>query len=241
MATRAAFAKKIATLELSHAERAIAFLWYYRQTQEFDERTASELANDLHDDGFPKPQVSKLHSALMRSRFTNKGKREKTFQIDLRRLQKLDEKYSDLLDTKKVEVSDSVIPNEWVAGTRVYLEKMVYQINGSFDSGFYDSCAVLCRRLMESLLIEIYVSQKRHHEIQDGRTFHRLEKIIGYASSDKSLTLGRNTPKTMLEVKQLGDTAAHDRVYITHETDITLIRARLRKMIQELLHAAGIA
>ena len=119
------------------------------------------------------------------------------------------------------------------------MEKMVHQINGSFDSGFYDCCAVLCRRLMESLLVEIYISQKRHHEIQNDGTFYKLEKIINYAKSDKVLTLGGNTPNTMMEIKQLGDTAAHNRVYVTHQTDITLVRARLRTMIQELLHAAG--
>ena len=240
MSTRSAFAEEIANLELTHAQRAIAFLWYYRQSQEFDERTASELANDLHDEGFPKPHISKLHSALMRSHFTNKGKREKTFQVDLRKLEKLDEKYDDFLDVKRVDVSDSVIPNEWVAGTRVYLEQMVHQINGSFDSGFYDCCAVICRRLMESLLIEIYISRTRHHEIQSSGVFYGLDKIISHAQSDGTLTLGRNTPKTMMDVKQLGDTAAHDRVYITHQTDITAIRARLRRMIQDLLHAAGI-
>lgn len=240
MSTRASFAKKIASIDLTHAERAIAFLWYYRQTQEFDERSASELANDLHDLGFPKPVITKLHSSLMRSSFTNKGKREKTFQIDLRKLDKLDEKYGDLLDIKKVEVSDAVIPNDWVAGTRVYLEQMVHQINGSFDSGFYDCCAILCRRLMESLLIEIYISQKRHHEIQTDGVFKSLEKVIGYATLDTKLTLNRNTPKTMVEVKRLGDTAAHDRTYITHQTDITLLRQRLRKMIYDLLTTAGI-
>ena len=51
MADRSRFAKGIASLELSHTDRAISFLWYYRQTQEFEERTASELANDLHDEG----------------------------------------------------------------------------------------------------------------------------------------------------------------------------------------------
>lgn len=240
MANRSDFAKNIAELKLAHSERAIAFLWYYRQSQEFEERTASELANDLHDEGFPKPPVSRLHTALTRSRFTIKGKREKTFQVDLRKLNQLDEKYSDFFDIKKVEVSDAVIPNEWVAGTRVYLEQMVHQINGSFDAGFYDCCAILCRRIMESLLIEIYISQKRHQEIQNTGVFLSLEKIINHAISDSTLTLGRNTPKTMMEIKQLGDTAAHDRVYITHKTDITAIRARLRRVIQDLLHATGI-
>jgi len=238
--TRTEFAQKIAELGLSHVERAIAFLWYYRQTQEYEERTASELANDIHDEGFPKPQVSRLHKSLTKSRLSIKGRRHRTFQVDVRKLQRLDEKYGNYLKIKKVEVSDAVIPNEWVKNTRPYLERLVHQINGSYDSGFYDCCAVLCRRLMESLLVEIYVSQKRHREIQNNGVFLPLEKIINYTKLDEKLVLSRNTPKTMNEVKLLGDTAAHDRTYITHQTDVDDVKPKLRRIIQELLSIAGI-
>ncbi len=240
MATRAGFSKKLASLGLSHTERAIAILWYYRQTQEFEERTASELANDLHDDGYPKPNISRLHADLTRNRCTIKGRRKKTFQLDLRKLHDLDEKYLGLLDIKKVQVTSSIIPVEWVSGTRIYLEQIVHQINGSYDYGFYDCCAVLCRRLMESLILEIYISKKRHHEIQKDGVFFALEKVINHIKSDKTLVLGRNTPKNMLEMKQLGDTAAHDRVYITHKSDIDDIKAKYRRVIQELLAESGI-
>ena len=38
MADRSSFSKAIASFESSHTDRAIALLWYYRQTQEFEER-----------------------------------------------------------------------------------------------------------------------------------------------------------------------------------------------------------
>lgn len=41
-----------------------------------------------------------------------------------------------------IEPSDSVLPRELFSGTRGYIEKVVRQINGSFDCGFYDCCAV---------------------------------------------------------------------------------------------------
>lgn len=240
MADRARFAKSVAPLELSHTERAIAFLWYYRQMQDFEERTASELANDLHDEGFPKPNVTRLKRDLGRSRLTIKGRRAGSFQIDVRRLSDLEEKYGQFLKTKKVAVQDSVIPNDWVKGTRVYLERLVHQINGSYEYGFYDACAAMSRRLMESLIIEVYIYDGRHHEIQNGGVFLGLEKLIAHVRADNKLTLGRNTPKTMTEVKQLGDTAAHDRVYITSKQDINDLRPRYRRMLQDLLAACGI-
>jgi hypothetical protein len=240
MADRSRFAKGIASLTLSHTDRAIAFLWYYRQTQEFEERTASELANDLHDEDFPKPNVTRLNHDLARSRLTIKGRRSGAFQIDLRRLADLEEKYGQFLRMKEVDVQDSVIPNDWAKGTRVYLERLVHQINGTYDYGFYDACATLSRRLMESLIIEVYIYENRQHEIQTNGVFLGLEKLIAHVRADKQLTLGRNTPKTMTEVKQLGDTAAHDRVYITSKQDIDDMLARYRRMLQDLLAACGI-
>lgn len=240
MNSRSEFARRLAEHDLSHSERAVAFLWYYRQTQEYEERSTSELANDLRDEGFPKPHVTRLAEDLKRNRNTVRGKRPGTFQLDLRRLSALDKKYLPLLGIKQVEVSGSLLPPEFLAATRSYLEKLVYQINGSYDFRFYDACAVLCRRLMESLIIEVYISKGRHHEIQQGGVFLPLDKLLAYIKSDKSISLGRGTPKTMDDVKQAGDTAAHDRTYITQQIDIDDIKGRYRKMISEFIVLAGI-
>lgn len=240
MADRSGFTKGIASLKLSHTERAIALLWYYRQTQEYEERTAYDIANDLHDEHFPKPNTTRLNRDLAHSRYTIKGRRKGAFQIDVRRLADLEKTYGQFLQTKKVDVRDSVIPIAWVKDTRVYLERVVHQINGSYDYGFYDACATMSRRLMESLIIEIYIHNKRHHDIQNNGVFMGLERLIAHIRADSNLTLGRNTPKTMTEVKQLGDTAAHDRVYVTNKQDIDDMLARYRRMVQDLLVASGI-
>lgn len=240
METRSNFARKLAEQDLTHLDRAIVLLLYYRHSQEFEERTASELANDLQELGFPKPRVDRLHTSLTRSRSVVRGRRNQTFQIDLRRLSRLDDKYGELLTVKKVEVSDAIIPMDWVAGTRTYLERLVHQINGCYDSGFYDACAVLCRRLLETLIIEIYVASRRHHEIQSNNVFLPLERLINFIRADGSIPLGRNTPKTMEDVKQLGDVGAHDRRYITVQQDIDDLKARYRRAINELLSLSKI-
>jgi len=240
MTSRADFSRKLANLPLSHVDRAIALLWYYRHTQEYEERTAKDLASDLQEEGFPRPNVTRLKGDLRRSRFTIKGRREGSFQIDVRKVSDLEQNYEDFLRTKRVVVSGSVIPSEWVAGTRRYLEQLVHQINGCYEFGFYDACAALARRFMESLIIEVYVNQKRHHEIQSNGVFLPLERLIGVITSDKQISLGRNTQKTMIETKQLGDTAAHDRVYVTPQIDIDDHKVKYRRMIQELLEKANI-
>jgi hypothetical protein len=240
MKTRAEFARAIAGLTLSHVDRAVALLWYYRHTQEYEERSASELAGDLHDEGFPKPNVTRLASDLKRSASTVRGKRQGTFQVDVRRLKVLDDTYLPILGARQVKVVGAVLTPESVAGTRPYLEKLVHQINGAYDYGFFDACAVLCRRLMESLVIEIYLSRGRHGEIQQNGVFVSLDRLLARIKGDGTLALGRATPKTMDEVKQIGDTAAHDRTYITQQGDIDDLKSRYRKLISELLVLAGI-
>jgi len=240
MASRSEFSRHLAELNLSHTDRAVAFLYYYRETQEFEERSASDLSGDLHEEGFPKPNGARLRVGLSKSRFTTRGSQSELYQLDVRRIGELEALYGQLLKLRKVAVSKYLIPPEWVAGTRRYLEQMVYQINAAYEYGMYDASAVLSRRLMESLIIEIYIHEKRHHDIQVGGVFLMLDKLISHITTDKKISLSRNAPKTMREIKQLGDTAAHDRTYITSQVDIDDLKARYRRLIQELLSNAGI-
>lgn len=240
MRTRADFAQALAKKELSHVDRAIALLWYYRHSQEYEERSASELATDLRDEGFPKPNVTRLASDLQRSRQTARGRRPGTFQLDVRHVSTLDDSYLPLLGTKRVKVSGAILPAEAVAGTRGYLEQLAHQINGTYDLGFFDACAVLCRRLMESLVIEVYVHLGRHHDIQQNGVFVPLDRLLTQLKNDRTIVLGRTIPKTMDDVKRLGDAAAHDRTYITPQVDIDDLKARYRKMIAELLRLSGV-
>jgi len=240
MANRSDFSRNLAQLDLTHVDRAVAFLYYYRETQEFEERSASDLAADLHEEGFPRPNVTRLREALSRSRFTTRGSKPDVFKLDLRRLEEITEIYEALLDRRKVSVSGHIVPPEWVAGTRTYLEQMVYQINAAYEYGMYDASAVLSRRLMESLIIEIYIHENRHHSIQSNGVFYMLDRLISHITSDTQVQFSRNVPRTMQEIKQLGDTAAHDRTYITPQIDIDDIKARYRRLIRELLTKAGI-
>ena len=240
MASREDFSAKLAQLDIQHVDRAVAFLWYYRATQTFDERSASELASDLHEEGFSKPNVTRLQQELRRSKYTVGGSRTGTFQIDIRKLKELDKRFQSFLNVPEIKVDDLILPSEWVAGTRSYLERMVLQINGSYQFGFFDSCAVICRRLMESLIIEVYISQNRQLEIQTSGVFVGLERLIAYIRADKKINLSRNSPSTMDDIKQIGDTAAHDRTYITQPVDVNDLKIRYRHLILELLTISGI-
>ena len=115
MVTRQQFAQRLAKLHLSHTDRAVALLWFYRETQSFDDRSPSELASDLHDEDFPKPNVTRLALDLKRSRYTIAGNRKGTLQIDARKVDDLNQKYLALLDVPDVQVKGEYLPPEWTA------------------------------------------------------------------------------------------------------------------------------
>jgi len=100
----------------------------------------------LREEGFPKPNVSRLKDDMSKSRFTVKGNQKGTFQIDVRRLSDLEKNYGGLFKSKSVAVSGRIIPLDWVSGTRRYLEDLVHQINGTYEYGFYDARSTYTRR-----------------------------------------------------------------------------------------------
>ncbi len=240
MVTRAHFARAIAQLGLTHVDRAVAFLYFYSVTQAFEERSLQELAADLAEEAFPKPHIARLRRDLRQSRFTIRGSRKDTFRVDIRCLSELEDRFSQILKRRPIPQSDSVIPSSMVNGTRLYLERMVSQINACYDGNFFDACAVLCRRLMESLILEVYIRRGRHAEIQQDGIFLGLDRLIGIICADRGMALNRNTHRIMVDMKQVGDTAAHDRVYITQQRDIDDLKIRYRRMIDELLNLAGV-
>lgn len=240
MSDRKYFVDKIAQLDLTRAEQAIALLWFYRQNQDFEERSASELAKDLADEQLGKPNVTQLHKDLSKSKQTVKGRRPKTFQIHAKYLQELNTKYDQFLNSRPLVDSSSVIPSAMFQGTKPYFERLVLEINAAYDATLYDCSAVIIRRLLESLIIEVYISKKMVHEIRQNNSFLMLEALIGKLVNNQAIFIGRNTQNAMNDIKKVGDTAAHDRSYITHKEDIDLIKLDVRRTFYELLSICGL-
>jgi hypothetical protein len=140
-----------------------------------------------------------------------------------------------------VKPSDSVLPRELFSNTRGYIEKVASQINGSYDHGFYDCCAVMCRRLGETLIIEVYEAQGRAKEIKGpDDNFLMLNGLLGALSKDSTIHLGRNAKRGLEALKELGDKSAHNRRFNARQPDIDAIRSDLRTAAEELLHLANL-
>lgn len=137
--------------------------------------------------------------------------------------------------------SEKIIPKSLVRGTRGYIEKVANQINGCFEKGWYDACAVMIRRLIETLLIEAFEHKKIDGNIKNPQgDFLTLDRIIDKALSEPSWNLARKTKKALPRIKEVGDLSAHSRRFNARLRDIEGIVDDVRVIVEELIYLASL-
>jgi hypothetical protein len=140
-----------------------------------------------------------------------------------------------------VPVTEQVLPLSVVQGTRRnYIVQVVVQANGSYEHQWYDACSVMIRRLVETLIIEVYDAKGEAEEIKKDGHFFMLSKLIDNIEKKAAWNLGRETQAAFPLLKQLGDRSAHNRRYIATKQDIDRVIPGLRVLTDDLLHLAGL-
>jgi hypothetical protein len=137
--------------------------------------------------------------------------------------------------------SEQVLLHSVVKGTRPYIEKIVYQINGCYENGWYDACAVVTRRLIETLIIETFEQHGIANKIQNpaGDYFY-LKDLIARTLNETTWHIGRNAKQALPRLKDIGDRSAHSRRFLAHRGDIDKIIDDLRVITQELVLLANL-
>lgn len=146
------------------------------------------------------------------------------------------------LTANPVPESEQVLPLDVVRPTRrKYIERVALQANGCYEHGWYDGCSVMVRRLVETVIIELYEAKGREAEIKNGAAeFFMLSGLVDAVLAEKSWNLGREVKKALPEIKALGDRAAHARRYLATKQDVDKAIPGLRVVVEELLHLAGL-
>jgi hypothetical protein len=136
--------------------------------------------------------------------------------------------------------SEHVLAFSHVRNTRGYIERVVNQINGSYEKGWFDGCAVMMRRLVETLIIECFETAKIAHKIKDDRSgeFLYLKDLIDKLLQEQNFNLGRNAKKGLSNLKTIGDMSAHSRRYNANREDIDKVSSDFRIVCQELIYLA---
>lgn len=138
-------------------------------------------------------------------------------------------------------IGQSIVPFALVRGTRGYIERITHQINGTYSNGWYDSCAVMIRRLIETLIIESFENNNIAQVIKNSSgDFYYLSDLISKTLSEPSWNLSRNARQALPKLKDIGDKSAHSRRFNAVRNDIDKINAEIRVVVQELVYLAGL-
>jgi hypothetical protein len=137
--------------------------------------------------------------------------------------------------------TQTVIPMSVVRGTRGYIEKVANQVNGTYEHGWFDSCAVMIRRLIETLIIEAFEHHGIAHKIKGASgDFFYLSDLISITLSENIWNLSRNAKSALPRLKDIGDKSAHSRRFNAHKRDIDKVVSDVRVVVQELVYLAAL-
>ncbi len=140
------------------------------------------------------------------------------------------------------EIADNLFPLSLLAKTgRGYLIAVGRQMNGCFESGWYDACAVMMRRLLETAIIEAFEARKLDGNIKNAQgEFFQLTALIAAALSETNWNLSRNTKQALPQLRDVGHKSAHSRRFTAQRSDIEKVQADCRVALEEFLHLAGL-
>lgn len=135
--------------------------------------------------------------------------------------------------------SQLVVPRSIVRNTRGYIEKISNQANGCYEQGWYDACAVMTRRLIETLIIEAFETHGIAEKIKNSNgDFFYLRDLISICLAEPSWNLSRNCKQALPKLKDVGDKSAHSRRFIAQKSDLEPLLADIRLVVQEFLFLA---
>lgn len=234
-----AFLRAISGSNFANVDRAVAAIWWSNVFLSGAGLSPKEIDALMQAAGYAAQNVPRLKQQLMRDTrvVSAKGGR---FSISARKLASVADTFKGFSDRQPLPQSDTLLDRDMFAFSRGYLTTVVSQLNVAYDTGLYDCCAVMCRRLLETLIIEAYESKGRAEELKDqSGHFPMFSGLLAFLEADSSIHVGRSALQAMKDFKALGDLSAHNRRYNARKSDIDKVTVGLRVASEELLNIAG--
>jgi Domain of unknown function (DUF4145) len=145
---------------------------------------------------------------------------------------------AEVTPTRKEAIASSIL---FKNARRNYLTRVTHQINLCYEHACFDACAVMIRRLKETLIIEAFEAHKIEHKIKKATgEFLYFGDLINAALNEPSWHLGRKAKHSLKRIKDIGDTSAHSRRYNALRHDIEEVIPDIRAVAHEFLSLAGL-
>ena len=237
------FAEDISKLGLTEVGCAIALLWYFDLKEGRSELRPAFLAEQMHDLSLrQRVNITRLGRQLLANRDVMRGKEMGTVRLRHASKPRVSSRYSGIARAANPPETDGqIIPAGLFENSCPHLEALAIQINGTYQAGFYDACAVMCRRLLGCMLLLAFEGANKGEVARDIHgEYLELADLILLASSHRHIKLARRAGTVMRMIEYVGELAARHPAYITQQKDIDKQRSGFRRLITELIRVAEI-
>lgn len=231
------FIKKIKGFESLESSKKIDYFAYFKLfhcdndgVKPKDITECFELLNSI--------PYSNISSYLNKSAL--RGKNQKF--IKKNGLYKIESSYCSLLK-QNIEIdlipipSNNLFPLNIFENTRGYLVEFANEASCCYDYGLYNSCFFMLRKLLETLVIELFESRKLEAQIKNGSGgYFFLSDLITKMAGEKSWHLTKIVKEDILKIKKLADSSVHSKRFSAKKTDIDNLKTEIRIILQELVN-----
>lgn len=233
------FVKNIAGFNSwNHADKIRFFAWFIHHHKKQDRFSSSDIKGCYDLLHLERPNISQFLAEMERRSPKEAIKDSRGYYLARHLRESFETKYGQpIVETNPT--TEQVLPKSVVANTRGYYERVIQQANGCYERQWFDACSVMIRKFVEILIIEVYEANGKTHEIKDANNdFLMLRDLITTMLSDTTWNLGRETKKSLPDIKLMGDRSAHMRRYLATKGDVDKVIPGLRVIADELLHLA---
>ena len=144
---------------------------------------------------------------------------------------------SNLKRAPVIDPSDNLFPIEIFNNTRGYLMSFAKEACASYDFGLYSACFFMLRKLLETLIIEMFEKHNLESKIKspNGGYFF-LSDLIAKLINESAWHLTKIVREEIPKIKKLADSSVHSKRFTATKSDIDNIKTDIRIILQEFIN-----
>ncbi|MCW2259606.1 MULTISPECIES: hypothetical protein [Sphingobacterium] len=133
--------------------------------------------------------------------------------------------------------TNNLFPLSIFDNTRGYLVDFAKEASCCYDFSLYNSCFFMLRKLLETLIIELFERHGLESQIKNGNGgYYFLSDLIAKMSEQKTWHLTKIVKIDILKVKKFADSSVHSKRFSAKKTDIDNLKTEIRIIIEELVN-----